>query len=108
MEKDEILRWNKKYDVDHSWWTQKEKEIGDKLRRAKELTKSDLVQVIEWKFKYLLGRKTRILKFINKNDDEEIRKISSRILSLSKKDDSFKVNSLCMLHGSDQLWQVRF
>jgi len=57
MEKEEILNWNKKYDVDHPWWTQREKEFGDKLRRSKELTKDDLVEIVEWKFKGLPGRK---------------------------------------------------
>ena len=99
MEKEEILNWSKKYDEDHPWWTQKEKELGDKLRSSRELTKDDLVQVVEWKFKDLLGRKVRILGLIAKNDDTEIRRISSHIFGLSSKDDSYKVNSLCMLHG---------
>lgn len=99
MEKEEILNWSKKYDVDHPWWKQKEKELGDKLRRSKELTKDDLVQVVEWKFKELQGRKKRILGLIAKNDDTEIRRISSHIFGLGSKDDSYKANSLCMLHG---------
>jgi len=99
MEKEEILNWSKKYDVDHPWWTKTEKELGDKLRKTKELTKDDLVQVVEWKFKELLGRKKRILGLVAKNNDTEIRRISSHIFGLSSKDDSYKVNSLCILHG---------
>ena len=98
MKKEEILRWNRKYDEDYPWWIQKEKELGDKLRRSKELTKNDLVQVIEWKFKDLKGRKTRILGLISENDDTEIRRISSRIFK-SSKDDSYKIDSLCLLRG---------
>jgi len=99
MEKDEILNWSKKYDVEYPWWTQKEKELGDKLRRSKELTKDDLVEVVEWKFKDLPRRKARILGLIAKNDDTEIRRISRHIFGLSSKDDSYKVNSLCILYG---------
>jgi hypothetical protein len=99
MEKEEILDWSKKYDEDHPWWTQKEKELGDELRRSKELTKDDLVQVVEWKFKELQGRKKRILGLIAKNDDTEIRRISRHVLGLSSKIDSYMVNSFCTLHG---------
>ena len=99
MEREEILNWNKKYNVDYPWWTQKEKELGDKLRRSKELTKDDLVEVVEWKFKDLPGRKTRILRLIAKNDNTEMRRTSSHIFDLSSKDDSYKVNGLCILRG---------
>jgi len=53
------LYWSKKYDVDHPWWAQKEKEIGDKLRVMKELTKNDLIEIVEWKFKELEGRRKK-------------------------------------------------
>jgi len=84
MEKEEILNWSKKYDVDYPWWTQKEKELGDKLRRSKELTKDYLVQVVEWKFKELKGRKKRILGLIAKNNDTEIRRISKHVFGKFK------------------------
>ncbi len=98
MEKEEILYWNGKYDVDHPWWTQREKELGDKFRRTRELTKDDLVQVVEWKFKDLKGRKDRILGFIVKNDDMRIRRISRDVFN-STLDDSYKIDSLQTLHG---------
>lgn len=98
MEKEEILHWNRRYDADHPWWTLKEKELGDRFRRARELTKDDLVQVVEWKFKDLKGRKDRILGFITKNDDMRIRRISRDVFN-STLDDSYKIDSLQMLHG---------
>jgi len=98
MEK-EVLNWSKRYDVDYPWWTLKEKELRDKLRKSKELTKDDLVQVVEWKFKDLLGRKTRILGLVAKNDDTEMRRISRDVLGSSSKDDTYKIDSLCLLHG---------
>ena len=99
MEKEEILNWSKKYDVDHPWWTQKEKELGDKLRSSKELTKDDLVQVVEWKFKTVLGRKTRVLRLIAKNNDTDVRRISSELFRFDSKIDSYNLNSLCVLSG---------
>ena len=99
MEKEEILSWNRKYDRDHPWWTRKEKELGDKLRRSGKLTKDDLVEIVEWKFNDLIRRKARILKLVAKNDDAEIRRVSSYVFSLSSKYDSLKVHNLCFLDG---------
>ena len=87
LNKEEVLNWNRKYDKDHPWWTEKEKELGDKFRRTKELAKDDLIQVVEWKFKDLKGRKDRVLGFIAKNDDSLVRRISSDVFSTTLKDD---------------------
>lgn len=99
LTREEILDWNRKYDEDHPWWTQKEKELGDKFRRTKELTKDDLIQVVEWKFKDLKGRKDRVLGFIAKNDDSLVRRISSDVFGTTVKDDSYRIDSLQMLDG---------
>ena len=99
MEKEAILNWNRKYDEDHPWWTQKERELGDKFRMLKELTKDDLIKVVEWKFKTLPGREARILRLVAKNDDTRIRKISNTVFNLSSGHDSYKVDSFCSLHG---------
>jgi len=97
--KEEILNWSRKYDKDHPWWTQKEIELGDKFRKTKELTKNDLVQVVEWKFKDLKGRKDRVLEFIAKNDERLVLRISSDVFSSTLEDDSYRLNSLQMLEG---------
>ena len=99
MNKEELLQWNKKYDRDHPWWTEKEKQLGDKFRRTKELTKDDLIQVVEWKFKDLKGRKERVLRFIAKNTDSLVRRISSDVFSTTLKDDSNRIDRLQMLDG---------
>lgn len=99
MKKEEILNWSRKYDIEYPWWTKKEKELSDKFRRTRELTKDDLIQVVEWKFKDLKGRRERILGFIAKNDDKLVRKISSDVFNSNIKDDSYKIDSLQMLHG---------
>ena len=75
------------------------KELGDKFRRTKELAKDDLIQVVEWKFKDLKGRKERVLRFIAKNNDSLVRRISSDVFSATLKDDSNRIDSLQMLDG---------
>jgi len=99
LERDDILRWAKKYDTEYIWWFQKEREIGDRLRANKVLTKADLVEVVEWKFKDLEARKKRILGLVRMNEDADVRRTSSHIFGLGSKDDSYKVDSLCILHG---------
>ena len=98
MNKEEILNWNDKYDKDHPWWTQREIELGGKLRKTKTLTKDDLRQVVDWKFKELEGRRIRILGLIARNDDSEVRRISSDVFSSTLADD-YKVDSLQNLTG---------
>jgi hypothetical protein len=99
MEKEEILKWNSRYDSDYPWWTKKEKELGNKLQKNKELTREDLVQVVKWKFKEMPGRKKRIMGLIAKNSDERIRNVSNQFFSITSNDDSIKVDTLCMLDG---------
>jgi hypothetical protein len=99
LTREEILDWNRKYDEDHPWWTQKEKELGDKFRSRKELTKDDLIQVVEWKFKDLKGRKDRVLRFIAKNDDSLVRRISSDVFSTTLEGDSYRIDCLQILDG---------
>jgi len=58
-----------------------------------------LIQVVEWKFKDLKGRKERVLRFIAKNNDSLVRRISSDVFSATLKDDSNRIDSLQMLDG---------
>ena len=99
MSKDEILDWAKKYDEDHPWWVQKEKEIGDKFREKSVMTKKDLVQVIEWKFFTLKGRRKRVQGLISKNYDSEIIRLSKEALKLSVDSDSLRVDLLRQILG---------
>ena len=61
MDKKDFLKWSKKYDKDRGWWTQKEKELGAKFCRTKTLTREDLAQVVEWKFKDAENKKSKVL-----------------------------------------------
>lgn len=97
MDRERILYWANKYDKDHPWWTQKEKELGDKFREKKTLTKADLEQIVEWKFKELKGRRDRVLRFVKKNTDERIQRTCSQVFAMS--DDSGRIKKLDALDG---------
>ena len=99
LNREEILNWDRKNDKDHPWWTEKEKQLGDKFRRTKQATRDDLIQVVEWKFKDLKGRMNRVLEFIAKNDDALVRRISSGVFNTTLEDDSYRIDSLQMLRG---------
>jgi len=97
MDKKEILYWANKYDKDYSWWTQTEKELGDKLRKTQELTRDDLIRIVEWKFKDLPWLDKRV-KSVSANDDENVRRISRDVFS-SSSEVSQKMDSLQNLNG---------
>jgi hypothetical protein len=107
-EKDEILQWSATYDKEHRLWVSKEKEMGDRFREKQELSKDDLLQVLEWKFLLNPGRRRYELKLADENDDIRVRKISNDALrliplensgSLILEGDAYRVDSLCYLNG---------
>lgn len=97
MNKEEILNWSRKYDEEYPWWVEEEKRVGNKLRQAKTLTKADLAEVVEWKFKELKGRKDRVLRFVRKNEDRAIQQTCGQVFA--KSDDSDRIRNLDALHG---------
>ena len=99
MEKEEILNWSEKYDKDYPEDTQKEKEIGDRLRASKKLTKADLIKIIEWKFEGLEGRKKRILNLVADIDEQVLKRVSSLVFSLDTHQDIYRIRLLCMFNG---------
>lgn len=100
VDKKEILRWSKKYDKDQGWWVQIENELGAKFRKEKVLTRDDLIQIVEWKFKDSSeDKKKRIIDAVSKNDETLIERISSQIFSIPSDEDAYRVNSLTMLNG---------
>jgi hypothetical protein len=98
MDKDEILNWNAKYDKEYPKWTAKEKELGDKFRKTKTLTKADLREIVWWKFEWLVGRRERVLKLIEKNSDKEI-EVCNQVFGLTLLEDKFRIGILDNLHG---------
>ena len=97
LNKEEILNWNRKYDKDHPWWTQEEKRLGDKFRKTKTVTESDLLQVVDWKFKEVPPRHKRVTELAKRNTDEIVQQACSRVFAMS--DDSDRIRSLDSLHG---------
>ncbi len=97
LTKEEILELDRKYDEDHPWWTRKEKELGDKFRRTKTVTKSDLLQVVDWKFKEVPPRYKRVTELAEKNTNEIVQQTCSKVFAMS--DDSDRIRSLDALHG---------
>jgi hypothetical protein len=99
MDKAEILRRSRKYDKDQGWWAQKERELGAKFRKNKVLTREDLVQVVEWKFKDQENKKGQVLEAVANNDDVVLARISSQVFNILGDEDAYRMNSLTMLNG---------
>jgi len=94
LDKEEILFWASKYDQEEvAYSTGLEKDLGDKLRSTKELTKDELIQIVEWKFQgRLLGRRKIILNKLSGVDDSFIRKAVKE--SLNEQDERLRIKKL--------------
>jgi len=99
MDKADILRWTRKYDKDHAVLSQKEQELGAKLRRTKVMTREDLEQIVEWEFKDDERKKKKVQEAVSKNDDDSVMKISSQAFCVPGEEDAYRMNSLMMLNG---------
>lgn len=96
----EILEWASQHDNKEVFWIRKEKQVGDKLRTSKELTKSDLVEIIKWKFEGLAGRKKRELNLVAGINEQVLKRISNVVFSLTINEDKERMELLCSLnHG---------
>jgi hypothetical protein len=94
LDKEQVLYWSQKYDEEEDLYnTGLEQQLGDKLRRTKELTKDELCQTVGWKFQgQLQGRRDLILKRISPVDDAIIRTVSRE--SFNEQDDSIRIKKL--------------
>ena len=99
LKKSEILEWAHKHDERYPWWVEREKKLGDRLRETGELTKADLIKIVEWKFKTFPGRMNKNLQRASKNEEYVIKDISRSVLSLSSKYDYEKIERLCLIKG---------
>ena len=74
MNKEEILKWNERYDKEEDLYNKgTEEEIGNNLRKTGFLTKEDLIKIIQWKFQgRLLGRQKRVLNLLQNLAEEKI------------------------------------
>ena len=99
MDKADILRWSRKYDKDNAVWSQKEQELGAKLRKAKVMTREDLAQIVEWKFRDDERKRAKVLEAISKNNDDVIENVSRQAFCVPGEEDTYRLNSLMMLNG---------
>lgn len=76
LNKDEILHWSEKYDLEEDLYNQGEEiELGNKFRKNGYVSKIDLEEIVKWKFQNsLIGRRNRILKFIRTEENTNIKK----------------------------------
>jgi hypothetical protein len=99
MDKADFLRWSRKYDKAFGWQAQRERELGAKFRKNKQLSSADLASVVEWKFNNEPEKKERALELIARNDETKVQRITSQVLSLPKGDDMYRMNCLATLEG---------
>lgn len=98
MNKEEILKWNERYDKEEDLYNKVEGEIGDNLRKRNFLTKEELAEIIKWKFQgRLLGRQKRILNFIQDISEEEIQRVTREAFSTNN--DKYRLEKLITLKG---------
>jgi hypothetical protein len=99
VDKAAFLMWSRKYDKSLGWQAQKERELGSKFSKAKALTKADLAQVVEWKFKDEPEKRTRVLELITRNEEATVNRLSSQALSIPSCEDGYRMNCLTLLEG---------
>jgi hypothetical protein len=99
MDKAEFLMWSRKYDKVFGWQAQRERELGSKFRKNKELTCKDLASIVEWKFKDDAEKKTRSLELVARNDEANVNRLSSQALSIPGCEDSYRMSCLTLLEG---------
>lgn len=99
MEREEILKWIQEHDRRNLFWIQQEKEIGDRLRESKKLSKVDLQKIIEWKFESNPLVKTVELNRVNRVNEEMLEKVSNEVFSLDVSEDMKRIVLLCGFNG---------
>ena len=94
LTKEQVLSRSQKYNNEEDLYNAGlEQELGDKLRRTKELTKEELDRIVGWKFQgRLVGRRNLILKRISVVDDAFIRRVSNE--SFNEQDDRMRIKKL--------------
>jgi len=99
MEREEILEWVDKHDRKNFWWIQQEREIGDRLRETKKLSKDDLNKIIEWKFESNPLVKTIQLNRMKKVNEQHLEKVSNEVFNLDVNQDMKRITLLCGFNG---------
>ena len=99
MDKRDFLKWSQKYDRDQGWLTQVERELGARFRRLKVMSRADLTEVVEWRFKGDEANKRRVAELVARNDEASVTLVSSQAFNLPVDDDAYRINCLLRLEG---------
>jgi hypothetical protein len=99
VEKEEILERVEKHDKKHSLRIQQEKEIGDKLRTTKNLSKDDLIKIMEWKFESNPLVTTVQVNHAKRVNKEFLKKVSNEVFNLDLNQDMKRITLLCGFEG---------
>lgn len=76
-----------------------ERELGARFRRLKVMSRADLAEVVEWKFKGDEAKKRRVLELVARNDEALVTQVSSQAFNLPAEEDAYRINCLMMLEG---------
>jgi len=99
VDKPDYILWSRKYDKAFGWQAQRERELGAKFRKNKQLTCTDLAAVVDWWFNENQEKKSRALELVARNDETKVQRITSQVLSLPQADDTYRLNCLATLEG---------
>lgn len=99
MDKANYLSWAKKYDNAYGWRANRERELGAKFRKNKQLSNADLAAVMEWFYRDDAEKLSRVKDLVARNSEEKTMRLTSQALSLPGADDMFRVNCLLGLEG---------
>jgi len=99
LEKKEILEWVEKHDKKNVWWIQREKEVGDRLRETKKLSKDDLLNIMEWKFESNPLVRTVQINRVKLINEQHLEKISNEVFNLDVNQDMKRITLLCGFNG---------
>jgi len=99
VDKQDFLKWSRKYDKDEGRLAQVERELGAKFRRLKAMSGADLAEVVEWKFKGNEAKKRRVLELVARNHEASVKLASSQAFNLPVDDDACRINCLMRLEG---------
>jgi len=76
-----------------------ERELGARFRRLKVMSRADLAEITEWKFKGDEAKKVRVLELVARNSEASVNLASSQVFNLPVDDDAYRINCLMSLEG---------
>lgn len=96
--REEIVRWSRLFDENQSPSDlQTENDVGSRLRETRELSKTDLLRMVGWKFGSLPGRKGLILSRVGSVGEQEISESFRRALDADR--EKTRISELLKLPG---------